>query len=104
MLSVKRGDTLSFVVKRKNTDGSPMTGDENKLRSQLRDKSDVLQGEFVITETDTLGEYLFVIPPTVTKNWKEGSLFFDIEYRDGDLVSSSTTSEVKVIKDVTRDD
>ena len=104
MISVKRGDTLSFVVKRRNTDGSPMTGDASKLRSQLRDKSDNLQGEFIITETDILGDYLFVVPATVTKNWAIGSLFFDVEFKDGDIVSSSATSEIKVTKDVTRDD
>jgi hypothetical protein len=104
MIELKRGDTLAFLVKRKTPNGAPMSGDAEKLRAQVRDKEGVLMAEFGITETEELGTYLFSIPATTTAIWKPSIYQFDIEYQDGGIVTSSQTMEIKLIKDVTRDD
>lgn len=104
MITVKKGDTLSFIVKRDNEAGEPMTGDAAKLKSQIRTKKDELIANFTITETDVLGEYLFVVPAAITNTLIPGIYLFDIEYTDDDIVKSSDTMEIQVIKDVTRDD
>lgn len=103
MITVKKGDTLAFIVKRTDKDGTPLTGDAAKLRSQLRNNKDVLIAEMNITETEVLGSYLFQVSAAETALWDTGTYVFDIQYKDGDLVKSSETFQVKVEKDVTRD-
>ena len=103
MLTIKKGDTLAFIVKRSDKDGNPLTGDAAKLRSQLRNNKDVLIAEMVITETEILGSYLFQVDATKTATMDVGTYVFDIQYKNGDLVKSSETFEVRVEKDVTRD-
>lgn len=102
MISVKRGDTLAFLVRRTNEDGTPRTGEALKLKSQVRSK-DALLGEFVITETVVPGEYLFQIGATETLDWAVGSYSCDIQFTEGDFVQSSDTFKITVEKDVTRD-
>lgn len=104
MITLKRGDTLSFIVTRKDDQGQPLTGDASKLKSQLRTREDKLAAEFSITETETPGDYLFKVDAQTTKDFRPGELYFDIEYRDDDIVYSSETMTVNVIKDVTRDE
>lgn len=103
MITIKRGDTLSFIVKRSNESGDPLTGDANKLSAQLRTSKDELIANFTITETDTLGEYLFLIPATITNTFPIGILGYDIQFADVDLVNTTETMFVKVVRDVTRD-
>lgn len=103
-LSIKRGDTFSFIVKRTDSDGNPLTGDEDKLRSYIRTvPNHKLIGTFTITETEEPGNYLFSIPASITRTWNEGSAAFDIEYRDGNTVYSSENINVTILKDVTYD-
>lgn len=104
MIELKRGDTLSFVVRRKTETGEPMTGEALKLKSQIRDKFDKLVAVFTITETEIPGDYLLVVPAENTKAFPLGTVYFDVEYRDGNIVTSSDTMEIAVTKDVTRDD
>lgn len=104
MITVKKGDTLSFIVKRSDEAGEPMTGDAAKLRSQIRTKKDELIATFTITETIIPGEYLFVVSALVTDTMLPGIYLFDIEYTDGEIVKSSDTMEIQVLKDVTKDD
>lgn len=103
MITVKKGDTLAFIVKRMDKDGNPLAGDAAKLRSQLRSSKDVLIAEMVITETETPGSYLFQVSATKTATMDVGNYVFDIQYKDGDLVKSSETFQVRIEKDVTRD-
>ena len=102
MITIKKGDTLAFIVRRRDKDNNPLTGDANKLYSQLRNNKDILVADMVITETDVPGDYLFQISSEITKGFDVGQYVFDIEYRDGNLVKSSETFQVNVIKDVTR--
>ena len=103
MITIKKGDTLAFIVKRSDKDGNPLTGDAAKLRSQLRNNKDVLIAEMVITETEIPGSYLFQVDATKTATMDVGTYVFDIQYKSGDLVKSSETFQVRVEKDVTRD-
>lgn len=102
MIEVKKGDTLSFIVIRKDDAGNPLIGDESKLKAQIRDSEDTLYGAFVITELSTLGEYLFTVDATITKDFILGKLYFDIEYKDNDIVYSTDTVTINVLRDVTR--
>jgi hypothetical protein len=102
MISVKRGDTLAFLVRRKNEDGTPRTGEASQLKSQIRSK-ETLIGEFTITETVVPGEYLFEIKAVDTLDWAVGSYVCDIQFTEGDFVQSSDTFKITVEKDVTRD-
>lgn len=104
MITVKRGDTLAFIVRRKNEDGTPRTGEALKLKSQLRNQKDVLLAEFDITETVVPGDYLFKVDATETALWITGTYNCDIQFKDGDIVQSSETFQVSVVKDVTRDE
>ena len=104
MIQVKRGDTLSFIIKRKDEMGEPETGVANNMFSQVRNKAEELIGTFTIVETAEEGSYLFLIPSTETQLWSPGTYFFDIEYRDGDFVSSSQTEMIQVLADITRHD
>lgn len=103
-LTVKRGDTLSVIVVRKDEDGNPLTGDALKLRSQIRNSNDQLLASFAISETSTPGEYLFEVPPSVTLTFPLGRLDWDIEYNSGTgYIKSTETLAIRVDKDVTRD-
>ena len=102
MIELKRGATLSFLVIRKDEEGLPLTGDAPKLKSQLRDKADVLVGEFNISETATLGTYLFEIPAIETAEFPLGTLLYDILYTDNGTVQPTVTDEIVVIKGITR--
>ena len=103
MITFKKGDTLAFIVKRSDKEGNPLTGDAAKLRSQLRNNKDVLIAEMTITETEVPGSYLFQVDATKTATMDVGTYVFDIQYKDGNLVKSSETFQVRVEKDVTRD-
>ena len=104
-LTLKRGDTLSVIVVRQDEDGNPLTGDASKLRSQIRDSNDQLVASFTITETVTAGEYLFEVPSTTTLNFPLGRLDWDIEYDSGTgYIKSTETMNIRVEKDVTRDE
>ena len=101
-LNFKRGDTVSFIIRRKNEDGSPRTGDVDKLRAQIRNNKEVLIGSFLVTES-VPGDYLFQIEASVTKDWIPGAYVCDVEFKDGSFVQSTATFQIVIEKDVTRD-
>jgi len=101
MIYLKRGDTLTLLITRKDSDGLPLTGEASKLSSQIRDNNDLLIGSFIITETLDLGTYLFMISSNLTQDFPTSTLYFDIEYDDGVKVESSDTIMLLVKKDVT---
>jgi hypothetical protein len=99
--SIKRGDTFSFIASLKDSAGEPLTGVASKLKSQVRNKADVLYSELIITETEILGNYLFKAPDTSA--YPTGTeLYLDIEYTNDGTITSSETIAVPVVKDVTR--
>lgn len=103
MITVKRGDTLSLIVRRKNHDGTPRVGEADKLRAQIRSNKDILIASFQISEVlETPGDYLFVVPAIETSEMDIGKYVMDIEFRDGDFVQSTETFTVVIEKDVTK--
>jgi len=102
MVTIKRGDTLSFIIRRTNELDQPQTGVANKLKSQIRDKEENLIASFIITETDEPGDYLFLVPAEKTRLFQIGTYFFDVEFTDNDIVSSSETALIRVVKDYTQ--
>ncbi len=101
IVTVKRGDTLALLVKRKNFDGSPRTGEASKLKSQIKNSKDILAAEFVITETNVPGDYSFVVNATITETLPLGNYNCDIQFSDGGFVQSTETFKIIVEKDVT---
>lgn len=102
MITVKRGDTLAFIVRRTNEDGTPRTGESLNLKAQMRTSKEVLIAEFVIKETEVPGNYLFSISAIETALWTPGTYICDIEFTKDGVVESSDTFNIMVTKDVTR--
>lgn len=102
LITVKRGDTLTFSVTFTDGAGLPLTNIKNKIRSQIRDYSDKLIESLQIAETDTPGEYIF--QSFNTESWPVKPLYFDIEYKgfDGVVVSTQTYS-ITVERDISHD-
>jgi len=101
-LNFKRGDAISFIVRRKNADNTPDTGSASKMLCQLRNQKDILAATFQITETTTPGDYDFYIPAEVTKTLDPGKYEFDIEYDYDGRPMSSDTHLIVIVKDVSR--
>ena len=102
MITTKRGDTLTILVVRKDSEGDPMTGDALKLKAQLRTATDKLLADFAITETAVLGTYELSIPSSVAKTFEIGMAYWDLQYNDGaGNISSSDTVEIEILKDIT---
>jgi hypothetical protein len=71
------------------------------LSSQIRSSNGTLYAEFDISETATLGTYLFTVNASTTSAFPITILYFDIEYNNNGIISSSDTVELSVLKDVT---
>ena len=100
----KRGDTFSFITTFNDSQGQPMVDILSRLKCQIRNSKNMLIYEISIQETATAGEYLFSAPASVTRNWPLENLYLDIEYKDGDIVTSSETMSFQVIRDITREE
>jgi len=99
--TIKLGDTFSFSAEiTDKATGNALTGAASKLRCQGRNylNGDLI-AELTITETATPGTYLFSAGTTET--WNTVQVLFDIQYTDGDLISSSETFLVQVEGDIT---
>jgi len=97
---IKRGDTLAFYLFFKDESGAGVVRDN--VFCQLRTRSDVLIKELVITPTATVGKYLATAGDTT--DYPIGTLFSDVEVRDGDVVTSSATFNISIVKGVTREE
>lgn len=102
LITFKRGDTLSLIITRRDDSDNPLTGEADRLFAQIRNANDVLITNMTISETATLGDYELSVSASTTKNFPIGELYFDIEYRDTNLVWSTETYSIFVEKDVTR--
>ena len=99
-LRIKQGDTFKIIATLNDTDGNPLIGIADKLKSQVRSSLNVLYADLDITETDEAGKYLL---QSETDDWVVGTLYMDIQYTDGDdNVTSSPTIQIEVEKDVTK--
>jgi len=100
---MKRGDTFSFYAKIKDASGDPLALAADKITSQVRGSSgDTLYADLTVAESATVGTYLFTALPVVTVLWPDGEkLLIDIQMDDDDVISSTETFSVKVLKDIT---
>ena len=97
---LKKGDTFAFTAAFEEN-SEPVTGIAAKLKAQVRDPYDKLITEIAIAETETLGTYLFTTEDT-TEDWPVGQIYCDIQLTDGEIVTSSETFSINLVKDVTR--
>ena len=104
MIKIKRGDTFAFYANMTDELGQPLITDIANLKSQIRDKNDLLIEELIISTTGIEGQYLF--NATDTNVWlPQGqnikNFVMDIEMSTGGIISSSDTINIEVTKDVT---
>lgn len=106
---LKQGDTFSVSFKFADAEGLPVTGATSKFKSQVRNKANGdLYGNLSVREdSDNAGTYILQSGITDgvqdTQLWKEGTGYFDIQYTDGDVVTSTNTVKFKIVGDVTRE-
>ncbi|PKM75909.1 MAG: hypothetical protein CVU90_15115 [Firmicutes bacterium HGW-Firmicutes-15] len=98
-MKLKRGDTLTFLVNRVDELGQPITG--GTIKSHIRNHMEKKLASFTITPTNELGQYEFTLSPSITSAFPIGILFFDIEFNDNGVISSSETTELIIEKDYT---
>lgn len=98
---MKQGDTFSYYANVKDANGNPVIDGVLKIKSQIYNDKDIKLADFVITTTEVVGQYLFRVLDTTTFP-SNSVVFTDIQYTDGDVIVSSSTMTIQVIKDVTR--
>lgn len=99
-IRLKRGDTLSFEITIEDQDGNAIEN-INEVKSQIRDSRYQLIDEFNIVSLGG-GKYKFLVDDT--RNYPIADLQFDIQITKDDVVSSSETIRLSIVKDVTFDD
>lgn len=99
-ISFKRGDTFAFYANITIDGTTPLVTNVANIRSQIRTTTNTLISELVVTATATQGEYLF--KAGVTDAWGIGIHNLDIEITIDDVISSSDTILIEVLKDVTK--
>lgn len=98
LFRLKRGDTFKIYPSQLLADDDsvvPLTG--YVITSHVRDKSDVLVAELVMTISgDT-----FSSAPVDTSTWPIVELYCDIQFTVGGITISSSTLIIRVEKDIT---
>lgn len=90
----KQGDALLLIV------NVPVDVQASELKSQVRNGAGKLLGDFVISATDTAGQFQFTIADT--SEWVVGNAYFDIRRTVSGIVSTSDTIKIPVITAVTQ--
>ncbi len=103
MLQCKRGDSIEIIARRLDSEGNPQTGEATYLRSELRTKKGDLLGEFTISETTTPGDYLLEMEPILTATFPLTVLELDIKYKKDEIVKSSETVQISIVKEITQE-
>lgn len=100
MIEIKRGDTF-LVLGDVAINGVPEPITGWGIRSQVRDRKDVLLADVQVTVTDVgLGKYTLRHDDTTA--WPVGMNYCDVEYTtDAGQVISTETFEILVKKDIT---
>jgi len=98
-MEIKRGETLSFYIYFKDSLGQGVA--KTNIFCQLRTKAGKLVDDLTITPTATTGKYLATAGDTSL--FPVTTLDSDIQVRDGGIVVSSTTFEITILSEVTRE-
>lgn len=97
----KRGDTIGFIVPLTDEeDGSVLILEPSAMRAQIRNGKELID-EFMITATDTPGDYLFRAQGDSTK-YPTGTFEMDIEFNIDGWIKSSDTFSIVIKPDVTQ--
>lgn len=97
--TIKSGNTLAFYIDLADGD-DPVIGAEAKLTCQVRNANDRLLATMDISEVvATPGRYL--LRTQTESNWPSPVLC-DIQYVDGDIITSTQTFQFVVEKAITR--
>lgn len=100
---IKRGDSfLMACVYKVDSVAADVTN--YTIRSQVRDSSNELIEELVVTKADqSTDPGKFVLSAGIIDEWPIDLLRCDIEFSEGDTVRSTQTFMIPVVEDVTRD-
>lgn len=102
LVTLKRGDTFSFLASFRDLNDEPLVGILSQLKSQVRDSDDNLLSNMIITEEGNPGDYAFTAPST--SSWPIETVYFDVQFTsDAGVVDSTPTYSIKVEKDITYD-
>ena len=98
--TIKSGNTLAFYIDLADGD-DPVTGAEAKLSCQVRNSNDRLLATMDISKVDaTPGRYL--LRTQTDKSWAS-PILCDIQYVDGDIITSTQTFQFVVERSITHD-
>lgn len=101
-ITIKRGDTFALGVRLKDETGQPLILTVDKLKSQIRDSSDNLIADLVITINPS-AEGLYTFTASDTSTWTPNTtLYLDVEMNIDGQIRSSQTVQIYVDKDITR--
>lgn len=102
---LKRGDTFAMYINMTDSSSEepvPLVVPVVNIKCQVRTEYDRLVQDLDVLDTDTPGKY--IIQSDDTQNWPIGDLYSDIQITVNDIVSSSDTFIIPIVKDVTRDE
>jgi hypothetical protein len=99
-VAVRRGDTFSANAVYTDDGGSRVNLTGYVIESQLRGRGRVYPLEAVITDA-AQGEYSLYASAAATRQWDPGAYEADVQYTLGDVVSSTDSFFLDVVKDVT---
>jgi hypothetical protein len=97
----KRGDTFVLVCTYK-TDNVPTPIFGKTIVSQIRNSAGNLIANLDVEADDEDPAKFTLTPDTDTAEWPLGVLLCDIEITGDDIVRSTQTIEIPVVKDITR--
>lgn len=98
----KRGDTFFFSADIDDGYGNPLSLDIGSIRSQIRNSRDELISELDVSVGDVAGRYIF--KDSNTQGWSLGELYMDIEVTQDEIVTSSPTIVIPVVRDITKNE
>jgi CRISPR/Cas system type I-B associated protein Csh2 (Cas7 group RAMP superfamily) len=103
-ITIKRGDTLTLQCQYTDANGVPLSLADYAIKSQIRDALDTLIAEFIVTVTDEInGRYTLSLADVDVLPVNKKDVYFDIEYRLNDVVVSTATESILVVKDITHE-
>lgn len=100
---IKQGDSFSLACLYKQGD-VPTSVELFSIRAQVRDSSDNLVQELIVTKADQVGNPgVFVLSAGIINNWPIDLLRCDIQFSEEQTVRSTQTFMIPVEEDVTHD-
>lgn len=103
LIPMKRGDTFALNADITDANEQPVDYIASQVRSQVRAKNDELITTLSVQKVDEIpGRYVLMAGDT--SNWPIGTLYMDIEINNGEAIMSSSTIEIPVVRDITRNE